>query len=134
MDATTALSIAGTAVATAVGTLTLVRYLRREPAEIRIPDQPLRTRVEPAYVTQEHCATSHLEMQRNIDSHARSIEQIWDVIRQDRADAEVHASQRSASLYKTIDGVKDAMTAGFARLERSIGRIEGKIDTKSNDQ
>lgn len=109
------MTYAGTALAGAVSMIAILKAIRSEPTDIRVPDQPIRTRQEDKLVTAEMCATSQHETQRRLSEHDHQIQMLWSTVRDEN------------------NAIRSEMRKGFADQERSLGRIEGalgKLETK----
>jgi hypothetical protein len=96
------------------------------------PD-PLRIEKLDKFATRDFCEQRHSEVSRRLDGHDKDVRALYDEIKKDRDANEIHASERSASIYEKIDEVRSEMNCGFKDMERAIGRIEGKVSGDRDD-
>lgn len=127
----------------------LMYQLGKRKKDIAIADQPIATTATvngtiqtlsvEKFVTRDFCDLRHNELTRRLDGHDAEIASLRDDAKQDRADGEVHASARSATIHRKIEDVRTELTGhinalrtemsgGFKAVERSLGRIEGKVN------
>jgi hypothetical protein len=92
-----------------------------------ITPDPLRIEKLDKFATRDFCEQRHSEVARRLDGHDGDIRALYAEIKTDRDANEIHASERSASIYEKIDEVRAEMNSGFKDMERAIGRIEGKV-------
>lgn len=75
-----------------------------------IEPQPLRVKKEAEFTTVEACGQRHAEVDRRLDHHDGEIMEIWKTLRKENT------------------AIRQEMARTFQDVERSLGRIEGKID------
>lgn len=73
IEAKEAVIIIGSCISSVVGTLAVTKWLRKEPTDIRVPDQPLRTREEDRFVTEAACEHMHANFTKEHDEHTRRL-------------------------------------------------------------
>jgi hypothetical protein len=73
------------------------------------PD-PLRIEKLDKFATRDWCERERDETKRRLDSHDKDIAKIHDEFRQDREKNEVHASQRSQTIFRAIDELRRELT------------------------
>jgi len=93
--------------AAAIGSL-IVALRKKERREIS--PQPLTIRAVEISAAEPTCLARHVENKERIGKHDRQIENLWNTVREENTK------------------IRGEMTAVFARIERGMGRIEGKID------
>lgn len=127
----------------------LMYQLGKRKKDVLIADQPIATSTTVTgtvqtlsmdkFATRDFCDMRHDEITRRLDGHDAEISALRDDAKQDRADGEVHASARSATIHRKIEDVRTELTGhinalrtemsgGFKAVERSLGRIEGKVN------
>lgn len=74
--------------------------------------QPLDVRTVPPGISPEACANLHQEIGRRLNSHDDQITQLWNLMRNEHA------------------AIRTEMAHGFQSIDRSLGRIEGKLEEK----
>jgi len=105
----------------------------------KIEPQPFEVAEAQRYSTVESCHAAHSEVARRLDGHDTDIRAIYAELKGDRAQNEIHASQRASALYAKIEdvrkdldarlsGMSDRVNRGFADQERAIGNVEGMLD------
>ena len=72
----------------------------------KIEPQPLEVTPATRYTTAE----AHAEHTRRLDNHDADIRAIYAELKADRDKAEIHASQRSASIYREIGAVRKELS------------------------
>ena len=98
-----------------------------------IAPDPLRIEKLDKFATRDFCEQRHHEVTRRLDGLDGHVRAIYDEIKKDRDANEIHASERSASIYEKIDEVRSEMNTGFKDMERAIGRIEGKVSSERDN-
>jgi hypothetical protein len=73
--------------------------------------QPLEVRGTTEYVTANMCSTQHGEIDRRLNDHTHQLETLWTTMREE--DEKTRSELRRC----------------FQDIERSLGRIEGKLNT-----
>jgi hypothetical protein len=96
----------------AVMSIVSARNKRREVRMDPPLPQPLEVKPVSKYVTREDCVVSHGDFMRRLEGHDHEIEQLWTVLRRENTE------------------IRQEMRKCFADIERSLGRIEGKLDRK----
>lgn len=105
----------------------------------KIEPQPFEVAEAQRFSTVESCHAAHSEVARRLDGHDTDIRAIYAELKGDRAQNEIHASQRASALYAKIEdvrkdldarlsGMSDRVNRGFADQERAIGNVEGMLD------
>lgn len=94
------------------GAATVISILTARNRRRQIEPQPLEVRASPAYATVAQCHEKHVEIGRRLDGHDHEITALWNTMR-----AEDNA-------------IRAAIAKSFADIERALGRIEGKINTR----
>lgn len=100
-----ALGYIGTAVGAMVGTLAVVKWLRREPSEVEITGQPLRTSITDPPVPKSVFDKQTTDFERRMASHEVQFNSLW----------------------HEITVVRKEATDRHAEVMRSLGRIEGHL-------
>ncbi|HOC56645.1 MAG TPA: hypothetical protein PKI20_13565 [Verrucomicrobiota bacterium] len=121
----------------AAGIASIYSSIRRH----RVEPQPLLVKGADEHVSKEFCAHLHSETVRRVDEHSRQIELIWEHIVKQKEETEAAARARSAKIYEKIEEVRtelsrdskrqlEMVSKGFQDLERAIGHLEGKLNSK----
>ena len=126
--------------------MAVLNYRKRgEKSSISVADQPVAATISgpvqtlsvDKFATRDFCEMRHVEVTRRLDGHDNEIANLRATAKEDRADNQIHASQRSQTIHKKIedvrteltgkiDGLRHEMSSGFGDIERALGRIEGK--------
>jgi hypothetical protein len=129
--------------AAAVATVYGVIAKRRGSVQLDppLPKPPFDIHTVPDAVTDRACHERHADVSRRLLSQDDEFKQLWERIRADKESADASARARSAGIYSKIDEVRKELAAantslrteimaGFKDVERTIGRLEGKLEKK----
>jgi len=83
----------------------------RKPNMAITPD-PLRIEKLDKFATRDFCEMKHTEVRERLAKHDTDIAALWNTLRNEN------------------EAIRLEMRKGFGSMERSLGRIEGKIDDK----
>lgn len=103
-------------VATAVGGFIMLRKAGNTAAEARvISPQPLQIESVAKLVTRDQCEALHMSLADHLARHEKSIESLWGTVRTEHTK------------------IREEMNRAFKDIDRTLGRIEGKLETRNGD-
>ena len=96
--------------------LGIMAYIKRpDPLQI---EQPLRTNIDgevqfrklDQFATRDFCEAKHLDVTRRLNGHDQDIAALRQDMKEDRKQAEIHASARGSKLYDEIKSVRSELS------------------------
>lgn len=116
---TVELAVVVAAVTLIGGSIGIVKFLRREPNEQRIVEQPVHVKLAERYATLDHCQALHATLEhgqrdvvRRVDGHDAQLDQLWNTMR-----AEDAAIRRDNSIK-------------FEAIMEALGEIKGRLNIR----
>lgn len=124
--------------------LALVSRVSGKARPTEIADQPVDIRIASEFVRKPDCDVHRGQLERRLEEQDRDRQDLRKMISADREKAEQTARIRTAGIYSKIDEVRKELTTAHGELrhelnrnfqdtERTLGRIEGKLQTVANE-
>ena len=86
----------------------------RKP-RVSVDPQPLDVRSVDKFATRDFCTMKHAEIKAALDRHENELDALWNTVRAEN------------------ESIRHELRKGFQDMERSLGRIEGKLSNKTED-
>jgi hypothetical protein len=92
----------------------------RKPGATAIEPDPLRVVKMDKFATRDFCDMKHSEVARRLDAHDAAIQKLYDEIKAERSAQQIHASERSKTLFQAIGKTRDELTEKIDGVQTAL--------------
>lgn len=97
-----------------------------------ITPDPLRVEKLDKFATRDFCMSQHSEVSRRLDAHDSEFRRIYDQMKMDSAANQVHASERSKTLFNEVKAVREELTAKIDSMPDRIIKLLNDLHLLNN--